>query len=1136
MLALLALGSVEVRAAVPFPAETDWVPFTLGGAPVTDVAADLAVTLPAPPDPDPSLDLLGIAGEPVLSWWVEADTLFLRMRVEDNADTVDGGWAFLLDTDADPATWERTLGVEGPTHEVLGFVNSTGAAGTWAQDRATTSVAGYGQDSTGETDAPFVLGKYYLQVQLPLATLATDFGIDATTTFRVAGVTTQLWRFGLEDVAGCDGTLAVCDDLTAVSSDPVTLDGDGDGLPTPLESLLGTDPDDADSDDDGATDDAEVGDGRSDPLVCDTDGDGLPDGLERGNDAPSADTDLAVGCFAADADPGTVTRPDLADTDGGGLADGAEDRDGDGAQGTWETDPLDPADDVDSDGDGIPDALDDRAGGGADEDSDGDSIDDAVEGLVDTDGDGTPDFADEDSDGDGIDDAIEGAVDTDGDGVPDFRDDDSDGDGIPDAVEGVEDTDGDGVRDSLDPDSDGDGIPDLIEGAGDTDGDGVPDFRDPDSDGDGVPDDLEGAEDSDGDGVPDFQDEDSDDDGVPDGEEGLYDEGELVDSDGDGNPDLTDTDSDNDGIPDGEEGDGDEDCDGVPDRVDTDREDSFCDTATVPTVDTDARPPPPTDPLGAPGQFTGGACDVAGGVGTAPALVVLAALALLRRRRAAVAGAALPSVAAAQEVDAERLALSVDGGALLKVEDVAPTGPAGVSVFVDHADDPLVFRPVVGDPVDVLGAVTTARATVFSSVGPFRIGGEVPLHLYAAGTDLEGPTHLGDLRLSSRLTLVRPAPFGVGVYLDAGLPTGAGGSWVGAGALTAHTGAIATIDRDRLLVSATTGVRTGTGQSLGGLDVSPAITFGLGAAVSVVEDTWLAVELDGDAWLGNSGQAGDVPAELLVSGRRTVRDVDVVLGGGPGLTRGVGSPDFRLLLGVRWSPQPAAPVVAEPEPPAPAPLPAPPAVAPSTGHVVVRAIDPTGRPFPAAAIRFVGSAEEPLATGPDGILEVDRPPGDVEITAAADGWAAKGRTVSVRVGDTEDVTVMLYPLEARIAPEVGQILLVDKVFFEVDRAELKLESLATLDALVKLLAAHPEVKRVRIEGHTDATGTDEHNLELSQQRAEAVRTYLVSQGVVADRLETKGMGEGHPIQPGDSEEVYATNRRVEFHLVDQPAP
>ena len=84
-----------------------------------------------------------------------------------------------------------------------------------------------------------------------------------------------------------------------------------------------------------------------------------------------------------------------------------------------------------------------------------------------------------------------------------------------------------------------------------------------------------------------------------------------------------------------------------------------------------------------------------------------------------------------------------------------------------------------------------------------------------------------------------------------------------------------------------------------------------------------------------------------------------------------------------------------------------------------------------------------------------------------------------------------------------------------------------------MLLGDPDLPRVRIEGHTDTTGTDAHNLELSQDRAQKVLDYLVSQGVSAERLEAKGYGESRPLQQGDSDDVHATNRRVEFHLLPE---
>ena len=170
-------------------------------------------------------------------------------------------------------------------------------------------------------------------------------------------------------------------------------------------------------------------------------------------------------------------------------------------------------------------------------DCDSDGIPNGIEGIVDTDNDGTPDFRDLDSDNDGITDAIEkgnGTTprDIDNDGTPDYRDLDSDNDGITDAIEKGNgttplDTDNDGTPDYRDLDSDNDGITDALEkGSGitplDTDNDGIPDFRDLDADNDGIADNLDNCPitananqaDNDHDGQGDVCDSDDDNDGI----------------------------------------------------------------------------------------------------------------------------------------------------------------------------------------------------------------------------------------------------------------------------------------------------------------------------------------------------------------------------------------------------------------------------------------------------------------------------------------------------------------------------------------------------------------------------------------------------------------------------------------------
>lgn len=99
--------------------------------------------------------------------------------------------------------------------------------------------------------------------------------------------------------------------------------------------------------------------------------------------------------------------------------------------------------------------------------------------------------------------------------------------------------------------------------------------------------------------------------------------------------------------------------------------------------------------------------------------------------------------------------------------------------------------------------------------------------------------------------------------------------------------------------------------------------------------------------------------------------------------------------------------------------------------------------------------------------------------------------------------------------------------FDIDKATLKPESMGTLNMIVSVMKNNPDVK-FEIDGHTDNSGAAQHNLELSQQRADAVKTQLISMGIDASRLTTKGFGDTKPISDNTTMEGKANNRRVEF--------
>jgi outer membrane protein OmpA-like peptidoglycan-associated protein len=99
--------------------------------------------------------------------------------------------------------------------------------------------------------------------------------------------------------------------------------------------------------------------------------------------------------------------------------------------------------------------------------------------------------------------------------------------------------------------------------------------------------------------------------------------------------------------------------------------------------------------------------------------------------------------------------------------------------------------------------------------------------------------------------------------------------------------------------------------------------------------------------------------------------------------------------------------------------------------------------------------------------------------------------------------------------------------FDVNKAIIKPESMGTLNGIVTIMKDNPEIK-FEIGGHTDSDGEDAANLKLSQQRAEAVKSQLISMGIDAARLTSKGYGESKPVGDNKTYEGKANNRRVEF--------
>ena len=122
---------------------------------------------------------------------------------------------------------------------------------------------------------------------------------------------------------------------------------------------------------------------------------------------------------------------------------------------------------------------------------------------------------------------------------------------------------------------------------------------------------------------------------------------------------------------------------------------------------------------------------------------------------------------------------------------------------------------------------------------------------------------------------------------------------------------------------------------------------------------------------------------------------------------------------------------------------------------------------------------------------------------------------------------------ARVFIERSRIVIKEKIFFETNKSVIKEESFSLLNEIADLILENEDLRMIRVEGHTDGDGSDTYNLDLSQSRSESVVAYLVSRGVVQDRLDPAGFGERRPIADNETPEGKSQNRRVEFLIIDR---
>jgi outer membrane protein OmpA-like peptidoglycan-associated protein len=160
----------------------------------------------------------------------------------------------------------------------------------------------------------------------------------------------------------------------------------------------------------------------------------------------------------------------------------------------------------------------------------------------------------------------------------------------------------------------------------------------------------------------------------------------------------------------------------------------------------------------------------------------------------------------------------------------------------------------------------------------------------------------------------------------------------------------------------------------------------------------------------------------------------------------------------------------------------------------------------------------------------------VKVKANAEGFIANETNVNLPADIEEEK--MNYP-DLCLTPEppkVNETFVVENVYYDFDKADLKPESFPALDEIVRMLNTYPTME-IEMSAHTDSKGTNKYNQKLSDARARSVVAYLVSKGIAESRLKAKGYGETMPIEPNknadgsDNPEGREKNRRTEFKVL-----
>jgi large repetitive protein len=514
------------------------------------------------------------------------------------------------------------------------------------------------------------------------------------------------------------------------------------------------------------------------------------------------------------------------------------------------------------------------------------------------------------------------------------------------------------------------------------------------------------------------------------------------------------------------------------------------------------------------------------------------------------------SAANAQSITLDRYsaAETVRDGFYLSRPDDRGHGRYGFDLHLDYANDPLVLELDPGD-------ADSETARVVSDQLVAHLGGWVSAAnrlLFFAGIDtsllMEGETFrdpvtggsvspadgtsLGDARLGARLRLLGESEdfFAAALQLTASFPLAEladdGQNFAGEESLTLLPELLVELRLAGLRITGNAGILVRDELNIGGAPLGTELRFGVGLTLPIVKERLDAlVEVFGTTTLDDPGRREATPVEFLAGGKYWFsRACAAGLGGGAGLQRGVGSPDFRMLLSIGCDLPSEEPASAAPD-------------RDSDGDGLLDRQDRCVlEPEDKDQFEDDDGCPDPDNDN-DGLLDaVDQcplQPEDKDSFEDDDGCPDPDNDRdTVLDGDDRCPLVPGVPEErgcSKVRVEDGRIVILDRVEFATNKDVILEASEPLLLEVGATLKVNPQIKRVRVEGHTDSRGRDAANLDLSRRRAASVARWLVAHDIASERLQAYGCGETIAIDSNDTDAGRQANRRVEFHIVD-PAP